>query len=250
VILHIPHASATIPAQFRDQFILNNKELASEHLRLVDAYTGELFESTGAKVICFPYSRLLVDVERFPDDDQEPMSQVGMGMLYTQTSTGMPLRRSLEQSEKTKLNQLYDLHHLALTQSVERELAREGTSLIIDCHSFPSIPLPCDSSQVQPRPDICIGTDEFHTPRQLLQKVIKGFERHNFSLGINEPYAGALVPMNYYGKDARVLSIMIEINRSLYMNEATGAKSPAFEELKNALNRVLNVLMKSNQGEK
>jgi N-formylglutamate deformylase len=229
---------------------LNNKELASEHLRLVDAYTGELYEAPEAQVVCFPYSRLLVDVERFPNDDREPMNQVGMGMLYTQTSTGAPLRRPLDQSEKTKLKQLYDLHHLALTQSVERELAREGTSLIIDCHSFPSIPLPCDSSQVQPRPDICIGTDEFHTPRELLQKVIKGFERHNFSLGINEPYAGALVPMNFWGKDARVLSIMIEINRSLYMNEAIGAKSQAFDELKNALKRVLNVLLKSKHGEK
>jgi N-formylglutamate deformylase len=243
VILHIPHASATIPAQFRDQFILNNKELASEQLRLVDAYTGELYESPEAQIVCFPYSRLLVDVERFPNDDQEPMSQVGMGMLYTQTSTGAPLRRPLDQSEKTKLKQLYELHHLALTQAVERELAREGTSLIIDCHSFPSIPLPCDSSQVQPRPDVCIGTDEFHTPKELLQQVIKSFDQHNFKLGINEPYAGALVPMNFYGKDSRVRSIMIEINRSLYMNENSGEKSKDFEGMKGAVSRVLNALM-------
>ncbi len=243
MILHIPHASANIPTQFRDQFKLNDKELASEHLRLVDAYTDELYESPGAQVVCFPYSRLLVDVERFPNDDQEPMSQVGMGMLYTQTSAGTPLRRSLEQSEKTKLSQLYELHHLALTQSVDRELAREGTSLIIDCHSFPSIPLPCDSSQVQPRPDICIGADEFHTPKELLQKVIKSFKRHNFSLRINEPFVGALVPMNYYRKDSRVLSIMIEINRSLYMNENTGEKSKDFEGMKGAVSRVLNTLM-------
>ncbi len=38
---------------------------------------------------------------------------------------------------------------------------------------------------------------------------------------VNTPYSGAITPLCYYGKEKRVISVMIEINRKLYMNERT-----------------------------
>lgn len=38
--------------------------------------------------------------------------------------------------------------------------------------------------------------------------------------------------MIYYRRDRRVTSIMIEVNRRLYMNEATGGKLTCFEEVR------------------
>ena len=35
--------------------------------------------------------------------------------------------------------------------------------------------------------------------------------------------------MGYYYRDRRVSSVMIEVNRRVYMNEATGEKLPDFE---------------------
>jgi hypothetical protein len=35
---------------------------------------------------------------------------------------------------------------------------------MIDSHSFPNQPLPCDDSQATDRPVICLGTDALHTP--------------------------------------------------------------------------------------
>ena len=34
---------------------------------------------------------------------------------------------------------------------------------------------------------------------------------------VDAPYSGSMVPLNHYGTDRRVLSIMIEINRARYM---------------------------------
>jgi hypothetical protein len=44
------------------------------------------------------------------------------------------------------------------------------------------------------------------------------------------PFAGALVPMRFYGKDLRVRALMIEVRRGLYMDERSGARGPAFDE--------------------
>ena len=81
MILHIPHASALIPGRFSNQFMLSGKERAAEQRLITDAHTDELFAFPKGVSIRFPYSRLLVDVERFADDTQEPMSRVGMGRV-------------------------------------------------------------------------------------------------------------------------------------------------------------------------
>ena len=44
-----------------------------------------------------------------------------------------------------------------------------GKCLIIDGHSFPEIPLRFELDKDPNRPDICIGTCDFHTPEKLIQ---------------------------------------------------------------------------------
>ena len=67
VILHIPHSSRVIPEELRNQFVLSDDELSAELRLMTDAFTDELFTLPGATVVRFPFSRLVVDVERFPD---------------------------------------------------------------------------------------------------------------------------------------------------------------------------------------
>jgi N-formylglutamate deformylase len=48
--------------------------------------------------------------------------------------------------------------------------------------------------------------------------------------------------MRYFRKDRRVMSIMIEVNRGLYLNEATGEAGERFEHVQSMLARVLNAI--------
>jgi N-formylglutamate deformylase len=66
---------------------------------------------------------------------------------------------------------------------------------------------------------ICIGTDDFHTPTVLKNKFLKQFRKKGYSVEFNRPFAGSIVPTKYYKINKNVFSIMIEINRKLYMNE-------------------------------
>lgn len=233
-ILHVPHSSTDIPADLRSSFLLSEEGLQRELLRMTDRFTDELFSlpAERATTIRFPVSRLVVDPERFLDDAQERMAERGMGVIYTRTADGGPLRADPGPAEKLALvSRFYDPHHRALANAVESALDAHGSCLIVDGHSFPSVALPCDLDQAPDRPDICIGIDPYHTPEWLTASAVERFAAEGFSVAVNQPYSGAVVPSASYGRDRRVASIMIEINRGLYMDEAAGDKSPGFGDV-------------------
>ena len=151
--------------------MLADEELREELNRITDHATDQIFQQAfpAAKAIVFPVSRLVVDPERFSEDSQEPMSQVGMGVTYTRGSLRQPLRNSPIQSKRQELLERYYIpHHQKLTEAVEESLSANDHCLIIDGHSFPALPLPYELNQTAFRPVFCLGTDDFHTPEELV----------------------------------------------------------------------------------
>jgi len=222
VVLHIPHDSTFIPDQVRPQFLLSDQDLALELQRMTDHFTHALFAepSSEATVIRAPVSRLVIDVERFADDDQEPMAARGMGAVYEVTSHLTPLRRRLSAEEREALMRTwYHPHHDRLEAAVTDVLDRHGRCLVIDGHSFPDTALPYENADAAiSRPDICIGSDPFHTPTAIEQAFVEVFRRSGWRVAVNEPFAGALVPASRYRRDSRVMAVMIEVNRDLYLD--------------------------------
>ena len=237
LVLHIPHASKNIPDEYLQYFTLSKKDLQFELLKMTDHFTDELFNISDPKIyqIKFPISRLLVDVERFEINDLEQMSKVGMGCVYEKTHDGKNLK-NVEFIKDILIKNLYKNHHEKFTKILDKKLIENDKVLIIDCHSFPKYPLPYELSQVKNRPEICIGTDTFHTPRKLKKMFRKYFEDLNFTVKYNEPFKGSIVPLKYLNKNKNVQSIMIEVRRDLYMNEKTGKKIRNFKKIKDSLN--------------
>jgi N-formylglutamate amidohydrolase len=126
----------------------------------------------------------------------------------------------------------YDPHHAVLTQVVESHLEIYGMARIIDCHSYPLVPLQRDLDQTQPRPDFNIGISSFHTPESWIESSKTFFSEHGYTLGVDWPYAGTMVPMKHYQKDVRVQSMMLEINRDLYLEPGSIRRSANFEQVR------------------
>jgi N-formylglutamate amidohydrolase len=244
IVLHIPHDSTFIPPDIRDTILLSDDALQQELIAMTDSFTAELFDfAPDVPRVVFPVSRLIVDPERFVDDAREPMAACGMGVIYTATSQGTPLRAAPTPQERTTLlDRFYDPHHHALTQAVNAALTAFGSCVIIDCHSFPSSRRAYELDQSVQRPDICLGTDSFHTPGWLTALVANQFMAEGYSLQIDSPYAGSLVPSDHYGSEPRVSSIMVEINRRMYMDEASGERLPDFDVERNAIHRALTAI--------
>ncbi len=244
IIFHIPHASLLIPEEYRDQFVLSDEELELEQMKLVDRHTEDLFGTSVYEQVVFPVSRIVCDPERFKDDREEPIAVSGMGAVYTKTSDGRDLRRTLTDMERQSLIKLfYDAHYRRIRDIVHTALFENGRALILDCHSFPSQPFPYESETDSQRPDVCIGTDSYHTPQELTDRVGDYFEKNGYAAACNYPYSGSFVPSPYYRRNKKVESVMLEINRSLYMDEKTGEKTEGFETVREALAGLWEVLL-------
>jgi N-formylglutamate amidohydrolase len=213
-VIHLPHASTDRPPSVRSELLPSDQDLSLEVVRMTDHLTDELVATAlpGAQRVRF--RRLVVDPERFTNDADEPMSRVGMSVIYERTSHRSLLRHPTAPSVRQLLLETYYVpHHAALEAAIATALKRHGCCAILDMHSFPLRPLPYELDQGLDRPDIYIGTDEFHTPRSLTDEIVRRFSAEGLSIAINRPFSGALVPMRCFRKDRRVTSIMVEVNR-------------------------------------
>jgi N-formylglutamate deformylase len=249
LVLHVPHASKTIPDSLRPNFVLSDDALALEVMRKTDSYTDELFADPAAAMIRFPVSRLVLDPERFLDDSVEIMAPRGFGVIYIKTSDLKQLRNAPTAEERAELiDRYYRPHHSALEAAVDQAVAEHGECVVIDCHSFPDIPHAYELRQNPDRPDLCIGSDEFHTPSDLVKCVANKAGELGLSVAENDPFAGALVPMSRYEKDPAVFGIMLEINRRLYMDEASGLKSSGFDLTRERINELIATISSWRRG--
>ena len=220
IAAHIPHAGTAVPDAVRDQFLPSAEELWREIAMVTDWYTDELFGMPGIAVTQTPISRVVVDLERYEDDSLEKNAAFGQGVIYTHNTLGEQIRRELSLEERRLLlDNYYRPWHLQLELNVVQQLARWGYCLLLDCHSFPDEPFAHEEDHGRARPDICLGVSG-NTPRWLLDCCLELFRQRGYSVGVDFPYSGCLVPERFHG-DLRVPAIMIEVNRRLYLKPAS-----------------------------
>lgn len=241
--LHLPHASVLIPPERLGDYGVSPADLACEQLRLTDWYTDELY-ATGwpeADLWRAPVSRLVVDVERFRSDAAEPCARVGMGAVYERGTVGQVLRTPSPALRELLLKTYYDPHHARCAAQTAAVLAMARRCVILDAHSYPALALPTEPTGVA-RPEIGLGLDGFHTPPALLAESLAFFQARGLEVGLNTPYQGSFVPTVYWGREPRVETIMVEVRRDLYMDEATGVKSRGFLEIQQILTEYRTLL--------
>jgi N-formylglutamate deformylase len=242
IVGHLPHTSLHIPPGERAGILLDDDALEAELLRLTDRHTDRLFawiRDLGGTLLLNRVSRLVVDPERFPDDAREPMAMVGQGAVYTRTADGDPLR-AVDPGQRSRLMaRWYEPYHAALEGIVAGTLDAFGACLVLDAHSFATVPLPSEPDQDPDRPDVCLGTDPYHTPRALAAGLATALGEEGFTVAVDRPFSGSLVPLRWYGEEPRVTSIMIEVRRGTYMDEGTGEPHAGFGDVARRLRRAV-----------
>ena len=236
LLLHIPHSSTSFPSESTHSFT----DLDEEEKLLIDYYTDELFVPREQKrnicSVVFPYCRLYCDVERLVND---PLEDKGLGISYRRTvdSDYLPF----EERSFSRLNEAFKYYadfHADVSKRIV-EMTCMNKILLIDCHSFSALP-----NLLNPTPpdiDICIGynDDETRPYTKTIDNIVQFFKSLGYKVGINEPFSNSKtfpVPVEYH-------SVMIEVNKRLYMNEQTLDTIDRFYKLKHDIQSLYNLLL-------
>lgn len=220
ILLHIPHSSLMFPNDSRYTF----EDLDEEERLLIDFYTDNLFlpvhPSENIESMEFHLCRLFCDVERLIND---PLEEDGLGISYHRRVGDLPFDIRSFCCLSEAFTYYMDFH----AEMAKKIVSMGEETLLIDCHSFSSHPnLLCSNP---PDVDICIGynDDDTHPKEVALGNIIQHFKSRGYKVGINTPFSNSKtfdVPIKYH-------SVMIEVNKRLYMDEDTLEKSNRYYQL-------------------
>lgn len=131
---------------------------------------------------------------------------------------------------------MYADHHATMSKEIVR---KQGPVLLLDCHSFSSLPNLLNSNP--PNIDICVGfNDDATCPSEtIINYIVQYFQSLGYKVGVNNPFSNSKtfdVPVKYH-------SIMIEVNKRLYMDEQTLEKTAEFDKVRNEIQALYDYLL-------
>jgi N-formylglutamate deformylase len=249
IVFDSPHSGFEFPSDFRP--IATRAQIRTTW----DAYVDELCAGVvdaGATLLAARFPRAYIDVNRAADDiDPEVLdtpwpapvapsdySTRGMGLIRRFALRGVPMydRRLTVAEVAARIDDFYTPYRRALQAALDGAWRRYGAVWHFNCHSMKSQGRsPARGRRVE-RADFVIGDRHGTTaPPDLTAWVATFFSTRGYRVEINRPYRGADIVRTHGDPARRRYSLQIEINRALYMNEASGVRRAGLTRLQREL---------------
>jgi N-formylglutamate amidohydrolase len=234
VVFASPHSGRDYRPEFLEASILDDLLIRSSE----DAFVDHLFQSApevGAPLLAARVPRAYIDLNRSEDEldpavvqdvrrpAHNPRIASGLGVIPRVVANGraiysgkIPLREA-----EHRIATGWHPYHNALRQQLAQAHRRFGRAILIDCHSMPHEAVDCVAKAGQRRPDVVIG-DRFGAAAdgEIVALIETIFAQAGLNVLRNTPFAGAYVTQQYGRPTRNQHAIQIEIDRSLYMDEA------------------------------
>lgn len=244
VVFSSPHSGAEYSQDFLAQSVLDSHVIRSSE----DAFVDEIFASApdfGAPLLAARAPRAFIDLNRAMDEldsaviegierpPHNPRISSGLGVIPRVVSGGKAIYRGkLSQGEAAqRIGRFWQPYHAELSALLGETVERFGEVLLLDCHSMPHEAIETHMRLGQKRPNIVLG-DRFGAAasREMIERVEAAFTATGLTVSRNAPFAGAYITQVYGRPSRQQHAIQIEIDRSLYMDEATISPRPDFAE--------------------
>ena len=255
-----PHSGTRYPADFAhsvDRGVLRAAE---------DTHIERLWSAApalGATLLQAHFPRSYLDTNRaltdldatmfdaaWPTSADAPLApsartrDLGMGLVWRQTPSGQAIydRRLSVAEVQRRIERCWRPYHAALQQACDQALQRWGCCYHLNLHSMPSnayqrLGLPA----TRPLADFVLG--DLHGSScdpAFTDAVRRAIEARGYSVSVNDPYAGQEL-VRLHGQPAqRRHSLQVELNRALYMDEATREPAAGFEPLRRDIGHLLD----------
>lgn len=247
-----PHSGAEYPESFLQNACLTPLQLRSSEDAFVDQFIGETF---GAPAIKARYPRAYVDLNRAPYEldpamvedvtghPTNPRIAAGLGVIPRVVSNGraIQLGKISQKEARARLEACYFPYHTALRGLLDAQLQRFGACYLFDIHSMPRASLPVGLLSRQP--DVVLG-DRYGSScdHWITDAATAIFSDAGFKVARNAPFAGGYITRHYSAPSKGRHVLQIEIDRSLYMNEARIEPRKDFAAFRTRIASVLSEL--------
>jgi len=254
LVLDSPHSGCDFPADFDaavSEFDLRDGE---------DCFVDELYAPAterGVLLLAARYPRTYIDPNRHRGDvDLELIegghwpheyipsgkSRLGKALVWRTLDDGRPIyARKLPVAEvEQRIERYHRPYHRSLVEALDAAYARHGTVFHINCHSMPAIGgKHGEGGAGIARADFVLGDRDGTTCDAAFTEFVRGtLAALGYDVKVNDPYKGVELVKAYSRPADRRHSLQIEINKRLYMDEATRERHGGFATLQDHLRQL------------
>ena len=256
LVLDSPHSGTVYPSDFEHaapRALVRQAE---------DTYVAELYvaaPSVGATLIEALFPRAYIDPNRhlsdidpqlLADEWSDPItpsrkSELGIGLVWRLARGGVPMyARKLSAAEvRRRIADYYEPYHVVVAAALDELHHMFGAAWHINCHSMPAVGDAMSDDPGRPRADFVLGDRDGSTcESEFTGFVAATLQQMGYSVAINDPYKGVELVRKHGRPGERRHSLQIEVNRKLYMDEATLTKNAGFARLQANLGSLLRAL--------
>ncbi|GIL17810.1 MAG: hydrolase [Oligoflexia bacterium] len=230
-------------------------------MRDVDRYVDVLYHPSllqlGIPNVKTEWHRYAADLNRVPDDidassvkgsaNEAGLHRRGFHWVIT-TLNEQLMREPMSKEMHEKLVKLiYEPFHASLRQQYEN-LHKEGFKEIyhLDAHSMPSVGTKEHRDPGETRADIVVSDSHGKSSRpEFVDLIIAAYAKAGFKVAYNWPYYGGRVTEQYGSPQRGQHVVQVELNRSLYMDEATKKLKPEHQKVQEKILKALQMITQS-----
>ena len=246
LIVEIPHAGIALPDETRPECALDEDDLRRD----ADLYVDRLYagaEHLGAVLLYTEVSRFVVDLNRAEGDvdarsvevlppSTPPTADAPRGLLWRITTDGkQALTAPLSPAAyERRLARWFRPYHEALDVEVARLHARFGRVVVLSGHSMPSVGKATHADPGKRRADVVPGDLRGAAcAHVVMERAAAHFAAAGYSVAPNDPYLGGNTTRRHGRPPEGVHALQVELNRDVYMDEASFAiKEAGFAKLR------------------
>lgn len=243
MVLSVPHSGRVFPQEFLDRVDVSLNELRSNEDPFVDELVMEA-SNLGIPMVALNIGRAFIDVNRdaieidpamfYNYPEQEMMignkrCRVGLGLFHRITAGRKNIYDGLlnYHEAEERIQNVYNPYHAHLQKLIDRTAKKFGFCLVLDCHSMPS--KICNIMQDNRQIEFCLGTlFEQSCPSEMYEFFMQHLKQ-KYNVSLDCPYSGAHISYNYCQPRKNIYTLQMEINRSLYEDEAVYKKNQNFQ---------------------
>lgn len=252
VVFASPHSGSDYPPDLLRESVLDRHAIRSSE----DAFVDRLFACApefGAPLLAAAAPRAYVDLNRAADEldpaliegvrrgPHNPRVASGLGVIPRVVANGRAIYRGkIPQADAAgRLRRVWEPYHARLRQLMDEAHAAHGEAILVDCHSMPHEAV-ASLARGGRRAEVVIG-DRFGASAGagIVDLIEAAFVAQGFAVARNAPFAGAYTTQHYGMPGRGRHAVQVEIDRALYMDEASIRPHDGFEPLRAALRAVI-----------